>query len=282
MGQASINLRVTVSGKEPAPAPAEYKRLDENLTVPNDGRRYVRLKHWMELPKGCTNTNAYPEIIDKADGLLTHGPDGREYDYVALEDRWQWFLWNFWDWASQYRLPKGKIEYFYQRPGNFRTFAYATRGSLTYVYVDMVEAHRAFTEAGSPEAGSRDVVTGRNLTAKKGYEWLCRPTGGHVARVKRVLGVYYELEAIDLLKACPTMEYMEANPHLYFWCTQASNFGGATRFPQIKNANEVNGLPVAGIPSPLFSLGGTIKILKSACVEMTPGAAWSPYASAKV
>jgi len=251
-----------------------YQRIDENLTVPEVGR-YVRLKHWDELGHDW-NVDPYPEMFIPSLGLLTVGPDGRKYDYVEMPDAWQWFLWHFWDWASQYRLPKGKIESFYTRPGNFRTFANATPGSLTHVYVDMVEAHRAFTEAGSPEAGNEDVVTGRNLGAK-GYEWLFNPTGGTMGRVTRVLGVYYEIEALDVLKPPPSIEYVAARPWLYFWCTQYGKFTGSTRFPQIKNANEVHGLPPAGIPSPLMSKGGTIRVLRSSCVELQNGQAWSPY-----
>lgn len=257
-----------------------YVRKDTNLFVPNDGHKYVMIKHWKDLPKGSDNVDEYPEIIDKNGGLLLINPvTGRDYDYVELEDRWLWFLWDFWNWGSQYRLPAGKIESYYTRPGNFRTFANTTPGSLTYVYVDLLEAHRCFTDAGSPEAGARDVVTGRNLYSRKNVEFLCRPTGGHLARVKRIVGVYYELEAIDLLGACPTMDYMEKNPHLYFWCTQAGKYTGATRFPQIKNANAVQGLPEAGTPSPFFSIGGSVKILKSSCVEMQPGQPYTPYAS---
>lgn len=256
----------------------EYKRLDENLTVPNDGGKYVRLKHWDELGHG-DNTHAFPEIIDAGDGLLTKDPSGRVYDYVEMSDEWQWFLWRFLDWGSQYKLPRGKIERFYQRPGNERTFAETTPGSLTYVYVDIIEAHRAFTEAGSPEAGSRDVVTGRNLFAK-GYEYLFRPTGGAMCRVKNTLGSLYELEALDVLSPPPPMQDVVVKPWLYFWATQYEKFVGSTRFPQIKNANEVLGLPPAGTPLPLFSLGGSIKIKKTSCVELEPGQAWSPYSYA--
>jgi hypothetical protein len=250
-------------------------RLDENLKVPDVGR-FVRLKHWDELGRG-ENVDPYPEIIDRSAGLLTTGPDGRVYDYVPLEDRWQWFLWKFWDWGSQYRLPTGRIEEFYKRPYNDRTFARTTPGSLTYVYVDMVEAHRAFTEAGSPEAGSRDIVTRRNLDNTRGYEWLLRPTGGAMCKVVRDLGSVLELEAIDLLKPVPEVSYVTERPWLYFWATQYGKFTGSTRFPQIKNANAVHGLPAQGTPCPLFSLGGTIKIAKTGCVPLTNGASYSPY-----
>jgi hypothetical protein len=253
-----------------------YQRLDDGLTVPNDGGRYVRLKHWDELGRG-DNVNPFPEIMDKSCGLLTRDPSGREYDYVPLPDEWQWFLWRFWDWSSQYKLPRGRIEEFYKRPGNERTFARTTPGSLSYVYVDMVEAHRAFTESASPEGGFRDVVTSRNMSNPKPYAWLFRPTGGAMCRVIGSIGAYYTLEAIDALSPVPAVEDIVPRPWLYFWCTQYGKYIGSTRFPQIKTANAINGYPPAGIASPLLSMGGSIKMLKSSCVELTAGQAWSPY-----
>ena len=252
----------------------EYKRLDENLRVPDVGK-FVQIKHWDEF--GRYNVNPYPEMINASMGLLLQDLNGRIYDYVEMPDSWQWFLWNFWDWASGYKLPRGKIESFYQRPGNFRTFAKTTAGSLTYVYVDMVEAHRAFTEAASPEAGARDVVTKRNLNNPKPYEWLFFPTGGAMLKVLRVVGQYYEVEALDVLKPPPSIEYVVSRPWLSFWCTQYGKYTGSTRFPQIKNANAVHGLPPVGTPSPLMSKGGIIRIKKSSCHELQNGAAWTPY-----
>ena len=257
-----------------------YFPRDINLKVPNDGGQYVRLKHWDELNRG-DNVPPFPEMFNPNCGLLLRDPDGRQYEYVEMPNDWQWLLWNFWDWASQYKLPKGKIEGFYKRPGNERTFARTTPGSLTNVYVDMVEAHRAFTESASPEGGFRDVVTNRNMNNPKNYQWLFDPTGGAMVKVKRVLGAYYEIEALDVLKPPPSIEYIVARPWLYFWCTQFGKLVGSTRFPQIKNANEVNGLPPAGIPSLLMSKGGTIRVLKNSCVLLVNGQSWSPYKPAK-
>lgn len=251
-----------------------YKRLDENLRVPDVGQ-FVQIKHWDEL--GKINKNEFPEMINVSMGLLLRDPNGRAYDYVEMPDSWQWFLWSFWDWASAYKLPRGKIEEFYQRPNNPRTFAKTTPGSLSYVYVDMVEAHRAFTEAGSPEAGARDVVTNRNMSNPKAYQWLFFPTGGAMLKVVREVSKYYEVEALDVLKPPPSIEYVTSRPWLYFWCTQYGKYTGSTRFPQIKNANAVHGLPPVGTPSLLMSKGGTFRILKTSCRILKNGATWTPY-----
>lgn len=96
-------------------------------------------------------------------------------------------------------------------------------------------------------------------------------------KVLDVVGQYYVIEALDLLKPPPPVQYIIDRPWLRFWCTQFGKYSGSTRFPQIKIANAVHGLPPAGIASPLFSKGGTIRVLKSACVELTNGAPWTPY-----
>lgn len=265
-----------VQYKEDA-APTEYIRLDEDLRVPTDGGTYYQLKHWDELGRG-DNVNAFPEMFIPGLGLLLRDPDGRAYDYVEMPDPWLWFYWNWWKHISQNRLPEGKIEGFYKRPGNERTFARTTPGSLTYVYVDMLEAHRAFTEAGSAEGGFRDPVTGRNMDFPINMMVLFNPTCGAMLKEKRHLtGKYLEFEALDVLKPPPTVEWLAARPWLYFWCTQWGKLTGSTRFPQIKNANAVHGLPPAGISAPLMSIGGSIKVLKTACVPLTPGQLWTPY-----
>ena len=261
-------------------ASSVYVPLDIDLVVPNDGREYVRLKHWDELGSELgfgDNDDPWPEMFTPGCGLKLRDPNGRQYEYVELTDEWLWFLWYWWDFTSQYKLPKGKIESFYTRPGNERTFAKTTPGSLTYVYVDMLEAHRAFTEAGSPEGGFRDPVTNRNMNHPGNVQWLFDPTCGALGRVKQELGTYLELEALDVLLPPPTVESVFARPWLYFWCTQFGKFIGSTRFPQIKNANAVHGLPPQGIPSPLLSIGGSIKVLRTSCVPLVPGQAWSPY-----
>ena len=257
--------------------PAEYKRLDESLTVPNDGGTYYQLKHWDDLGRG-DNVSEFPEMFIPGLGLLMRDPNGRAYDYVEMPDQWLQFYWDWWNYVSQYRLPKGKIEGFYKRTGNERTFAKTTPGSLTYVYVDMLEAHRAFTEAGSAEGGFRDPVTDRNMDFPINMMVLFDPTCGAMLREKRKLtGKYLEFEALDVLKPPPTIEWLAERPWLHFWCTQWGKLSGSTRFPQIKNANEVHGLPPAGISAPLMSIGGTIKVLKTACVPLVPGQPWTPY-----
>jgi len=264
-------------------APLPYVRMDQNLRVPLVGD-FIQLKTWDQLGKG-DNVKPYPQIFNPGMGLLLReskdgvwDPDGKVYEYVELEDEWLWFLHNFWDWNSQYRLLKnGKIEGTYKRPGNFRTFYKTTPGSVLDVYRYMTEAHVWATEGGSREAGSRDPVMKVNMSARENIKWLFDPMGLGVFKRIGSTGTHWLVEAIDVLKPPPTMEHIAQNPHLMFWCNQWGKYSGATRFPQIANANKVVGLSEAGTASPFFSKGGVVAIAKKSCVVLQNGAPWSPY-----
>lgn len=281
------NLTITESdGREtvliPQTAPPPFIRKDINLRVPDIGRRFVMIKHDTDVlgaPRQYSTTwdpDPRPAVVNTKWGLITKWND-RVYDYVALSEQWQWFLWNMLDWASGYLLPRGKIERFYTKTTNSGTFAEATPGSLTWVYVNLIEKSRSHTDSASAETGYRDYVTGRNPNATKPYAWLMRPCTGQLAMVKNDLGSKLELETIDLFKPCPTMDELEAKPWLYGWATQIHIDGRVTRYPQIKEAFEVQGLPPAGTPIPFMSMGGSVLIDKRACLELEPGAAWTPY-----
>jgi len=149
-----------------------------------------------------------------------------------------------------------------------------TPGSLLGLYAGMIMDAKSHTDSASPETGARDVVTGRNLLNHKPYEWLCRPTAGALLRVADA-GSKWRVEAIDLLSPCPNVDTLPM--HLYFWATQIHTDGHVTRYPDIKEAFAVHGLPPAGTPMPLLSLGGSFLINKSACRELAPGQLWSPY-----
>ena len=260
-----------------------YVRMDQGLRVPLTGD-YVQLKSWDQLGKG-DNKNPFPQIFNPSMGLLLReskdgiwNPQGKVYEYVELTDEYMQFLYDFWDWNSQYRLsPHGKIEGTYKRPGNFRTFYKTTPGSVLDVYRYMTEAHVWATEGGSREAGSRDSVMKVNLDADENIKWLYDPMGLNLLKRIGSTGTHWLIEAIDTLKPPPSIAEVASKPHWYFWCNQWGKYSGATRFPQIANANAVNGLPAAGTASPLFSRGGVIAVAKKSCNVMQNGAPWSPY-----
>ncbi len=271
----------TESGKQyraESAATLPYVPQDQNLVVPPaEAGSFVQLRHWDELGGGDDET-PIPEMLTPAHGLELRDLDGKQYEYAELSKKWQFRMKEWWDYNSQYRLPEGEVTGTYTRPGNDRTFYSATPGSLTALWIKITEAHIAFTEGGSREAGSRDDVLGVNLGARKAIEWLCNPCCGNVLRRLRTDGAWYDIEALNLLQDPPPLSYIVARPWLRFWCTQYSHKQGGTRFPHIKNVNAVWGLPPQGVASLLLSKGGVIRVKKSSCKVLTNGAPWSPYA----
>lgn len=295
-----MKLEVVVTSEKPD---SEWRRPDENLVVPMDGGTYVQLKtdvqvlgHPRQYDKesGAIDTYAYPAVVyadwgwetkfdyanyEERGGIVDWDIAARHmdrvYDYVQLKSRWQWFFWEFLDEMSGRRLPRGRIEYFYTNPKNSGLFAYTTPGSLSDVYRSLIEKSRSHSDSYPPESGGTDYVLQRNIALDRPYEFLCRPTTGYVAKVKRVLGTKVELYAIDLLQPCPDPHNLP--PHLYFWATQVNINGSVTRYPQIKEAFKVHGWGPTGTPMPMFSVGGTVKVDKSAVEFLSPGQPWSPY-----
>lgn len=265
----------------------EARRKDINLTVPDDGYRYVQFKHDWEVMDGATrqaNTNvkyAFPAIVRRDWGLITQY-QGVTYDYVSFPREWQFFLHELFRWSVDDKIPVGKIEYFYNKPNNFREFAYATPNSLTWYYVNMIEAHRAWTESASTEAGFCDFVTSRNLGAKP-YEFLLRPTTGNIARVLRDMGSEWELEALDITKPPPPMAEVTGKNYLTHWATEITTNKlpdgryVVSNFPQCETVSEAYDLPYRGTPYPFISMGGTIRIKKYGVRLLEAGKRYSPY-----
>ena len=273
-GGDRVKLRLTIH--------REFRRPDENLTVPDDGGRYVQILDdttVLGAPRQYSDgvliaPYPFPAVVNTKWGLITRYNDA-VYDYVPLEDRWQRWLYGFWDWASGYRLGRGEKIGTHVNPKNPGiVYTDYTPGSLLSLYAGMIMDAKSHTDSASPETGARDVVTGRNLENPKPYECLCRPTVGALLRVTDY-GSRWRCAAIDLLAPCPEPDTLP--PYLYFWATQVHIDGRVTRYPDVKNAYEIIGLPPAGTPMPLFSRGGNLLINKTACRELRPGQMWSPY-----
>lgn len=261
---------------------SSWVRKDDNLRVPDDGNQYVQILDdtaVLGAPRqytedGLSASYPFPAVVNTKWGLITKHND-QVYDYVPVEDRWQRWMYEFWDWSSGYMLPTGEKVGIHVNPKN-PSIIYTdyTPGSLIALYAGMIMDAKSHTDSASPETGARDVVTGRNLSNPKPYEWLCRPTTGALLKV-RDNGSQWIADAIDLLAPCPNVDILP--PHLYFWATQIHIDGNTSRYPDVKNALEIHGLPPAGTPMPLFSLGGSFLIRKSACKPLVNGQEWSPY-----
>lgn len=262
----------------------EFKRKDEGLSVPTDGNKYVKIKHdWQVLSGGVTrqkeqNLNVkypVPAIVNKEWGWKVNG-DAASY-YHPLPKEWQYFMWNFWDWGSNKILPTGKIESFYEKKTNSGLFARTTPGSLTFLYVDMIEKSRAWTDSINVETGAIDYVTNRNLNGRAPYGWLCRPTTGHMLKVIGETYTAYKVSCIDLNMPPPPIEEMDYHPEWVVWATQVHVEKYVSRFPQVKEAFSVHGYPPQGTPVPLIAPGGFAFINKKSVSEMKNGESWSPY-----
>jgi len=272
-----VSFSVSINVKQTPP----FVRKDDNLTVPLDGLYVQALHSWDVLsadPGDDVGVVKYPvpSIVNAAWGWRVNY-EGRSLDYYPLQDQWQQFLYNFWDWCSGYRLPPGRVESTYTKPTNSGTFLRCTPGSKMWLYVDMTEVSRAWTDAANREQGSRCIVTGRNLTAKP-YEWLLRITTGHMMKVIGQDASKYFVSCIDMTKPPPAMDVIEKHPEWVCWATQVyPNENIATRFPQIKKCFELLGLPPHGTAVPLMAPGGVASINKSACRVLKGGDVWSPY-----
>lgn len=265
----------------------QFKRKDINLKVPSAGK-FVQIKHDWEVTDPKTGKNydsrakgfkySFPAIVNKQWGLKTLY-NGKEYTYVSLPEKWQWFLWELWDWSTDYLLPRGEITSYYTTKTNTGTFANTTPKSLTYYYVNMVEKSRAFTDSWSPEVGGYDSVTERNVGAKP-YEWLMRTTTGNLCEVEKIVGRNIYLKALDIMKDPPKLEWLISKPQYLHWCTQV----GGVPLPQ-KKGYVVSNFPqaetclgqVAGVPLPFMSLGGSVILDKFAVRELKNNQSYSPY-----
>lgn len=268
-----------------------FVRKDIDLVVPTNGKRFVRIKGDSEIlgyPRGYADGKAYPAVVTsdrETWGLLTKYAD-QVYSYVPIPDIWAKFFWDLLDWASDYRLPTGKIERFYTKSTNSGLYAYATPGTLMWVYINLIEKSRSHTDSFAPEVGARDIMTGRNLDSDRNWEWLFRPTTGQLGMIRVDRGNYWELEALDVLKPPPSIEIIKNSPWLFGWATEQTTVGipplpykkwVVSNYPQIEVAFREHNLPVTGTPIPFISKGGNVWIKKSSCVELIPGTRWSPY-----
>lgn len=258
-----------------------FTRLDTGITVPNDGYRYFMAQH--EYPLFGTTRHSEnqtnqreprPAVVNTKWGYYTEAKVNG--DYVPLQDHWQRWYRDFWDKMSGEILPMGEKIGTYVNPMNPNLiFTEYTPGSLLSLYAGMIKDAKSHSDSASPETGFRDVVTGRNLSNPRPYEWLCRPCTGALLRVDAVLGTKLRIKCIDLNQPPPDVNTLE--PWQYYFGTQVHIDGTVTRYPDVKEAFEVHGLPPAGTAMPNVAPGGYFMIDKNKCVELQPGQIWKPY-----
>jgi len=250
-----------------------FIRKDTGIPVPNDGNIYYRILHEVELFGGVETRETVPAIANARWGIETEAKANG--DYYPITDKSQWWFYNFWDWASGYRLPQGQKTGEYINPMNPNiVYTSYTSGSLLGLYAGMIKDAKSHTDSASPETGARDVVTGRNLPNKP-WEWLCRPCTGAILQVSAIVGSKLKIKCIDLLKPLPAPNTLAI--HEYYFGTQVHPSGQVSRYPDVKEAFAVHGFDPAGTAMPLVAPGGYFWIDKRACVRLLPGEIWKPY-----
>ncbi len=271
-------IRVQITNEPPSSTPAEFVRMDTGIPVPADGTYYI-VQHEMPLfgktRHGYNNTkDAIPAVANTQWGTQTLAKANG--DYYPISDAWQRWFYEFWDWASGFRLPVGKLEGTHVNPMNPDViYQDYTPGSKKALYAGMIMDAKSHSDSYNPEAGARDVVTGRNLTAPRPWEWLCRPCTGALLKQQVLLGNKIRVQCIDLYKAPPDVRTLQ--PWQYFFGTQVHLNGSVTRYPDVKNAFAIHGYPPAGTALPLVAPGGYFDMNKSACVPLKAGDVWKPY-----
>jgi hypothetical protein len=205
----------------------------------------------------------------------------------------QWFLWNLLDYATGRQLPTGTIEGTRDVviKGETITLSIFTAGSLMYVYGDLIQIARDFTDARPVEGGRKDYPTQRNLHEPKTWEWRCILHGGSLVKILEQDSQWTTIEAIDILKPPPRVEDVFDKPWLIQWATEIttveiSPLNGRRRwqvseFPQAKVALRHHGLPIVGTPFPLWGRGGINRIRTRYLVPVKNGAVHSPYVPEK-
>lgn len=294
-------MEILINGSllfRPRQAPSGLK--DRNLHAPADGNFYQVLHDWQlpgsgGLPRQRQGGYEQPNKAMPSTRMMWGQRPG---DFMPMNREWQFWLLELLNWASDGKLPRGEFEYYYVRGGEMQNGKIIkttaknpeakvkyTDGSLLSVYEDLISDHRAFTDGHAPESGFADYVTERNLNAKP-YSWKSLHTTGNIVKV---LGTwqqnakYVEIEALDLTKPPPTVEWVIANkPWLIGWATEqtvvklADGRWQVSKFPQLKIAQRVWGFPECGTPFPVIG-NGTNLMLKTDLRKVNNGETYSPY-----
>lgn len=259
------------------------KTKDEELTVP-EGGDFFRILHDFELHeynyKPRQFGNGWEQDTPTAMPSTRMLWGCRPNDFIPMSREWQIWLYELLNWAVDGRIPAGDMNQI---------------GSLQWAYANLIANHRAFTDRHSPEDGFADFVTGRNITAKP-YQWKCLHTSGNIVKkVQYPVSVdawvrtnCIAIEALDLRLPPPKLEWLlKEKPHLIGWATEqgvAKLPNGrwvVARFPQLKVAARVNGIPEVGTPFPVVGVGGVNFIKKSHVSAIASGANYSPYVPEK-
>ena len=296
----SVKVNITYVKK-----PTVLKARDVDLRVPDDGYRYVQTLHDFEYNDGDQYQNKPRQIAWNApydipaqnnEVLLKASNDlrvpieyrGRTYDYVRTWPAWQWWMFELYRASVLGSIPIGSFISSFPDPNPKRPYIYSryTEGSALWLYANLMEVARQWTDAEPIEEGFYDAVTGRN-PGKPVYKYLCKTNLGNIHRIFGEDSIWWTVEAIDLLKSLSNIYDVLSKPWLIHWATNQgvdqlpNGTYKVSRFPQVNRVSELNGYPDSGTPHPVLSWGGTIKVLKARTRILKGGQFYSPYNPAK-
>ena len=175
-----------------------FRRKDVGLRVPDDGKTYVlALPDW-EVWGGLNrqqkqagegkkpSEESHPAFVNYSGWKYrVFNELGKISPYNPVPPKWQKAIYDCLDWSTDYILPDGKVEYFFEEKGGYTSpnmskfpnsglFAYCTPNSVAAIYERMIRKSTAFTDSSSYNLGASDSVLGINKGAVP-YTWLTSP-----------------------------------------------------------------------------------------------------------
>ncbi len=291
------------------PAVPPFVLHDQNLTVPNNNKKYVQVLWDTDIYgmsrqeyKGIKSDFDHPQLANADYGLVRcfPGVSGREYDYVPLTDSYYYLMYELLKWAANERLQTGKVVYWYEKIKNRVTgkrslttpvrqpddggwFAYVEpMDSYLWAYNEMTMDGKSNSDADNWNYGAWDPILKIN-PGETGTAWL---HGFYAGSLHEAIyyGTYWQVPCIDSTqKQAPSLDEV-LSKGLYHWANAASKKrlpdgrNVTSDFPCVAEPLRTLGLPSVGTPMLTLGRGPWLWIKRSSCSQvLPPGAAWSPY-----
>lgn len=282
-----------------------FKRKDVGLRVPADGKTYVQaLPDWavwdgqnrqqnQAAPGKPPSREGHPAFVNysgwqyRATNLA-----GKYSPYNPVPPKWQKAIYDCIDWSTDYILPKGKVEYFFEEKGGYTSpnlskfpnsglFSYCTANSVASIYERMIRKSTAFTDSWSYNVGASDSVLGINEGATP-YTWLTSPFIFQLFEVED-RGADWLIKTLDMRDEPPTPEWMYTHPQYLSWTSEihvreVGDGYAVSNFSYAEKPMALYGRGIQGLAVPFMTPAGWALIKKNRCTPiLKPGTPWSPY-----
>lgn len=289
----------------------DVKRFDINQRVPDVGN-FVQVKPDWETARWKYTirqlTGSYSNDKDPMPATVPCRPtyNGVVYDYVNFPPRWQEWLFGLFKYTMQkaypeLNIPDGEIEYFFHKTATGKEvkidwkdrenyakydtiFAHITVGSYLWAYGNFIQISRALTDGHPPERGTRDVVTKRNMTNPKDYEWKSSLTFcNQLHEIVSSDTKFHKIKALNVYDAPPSYEYFFDHPEFVLWPNEVTTVrlpDGTyviSQFPQLKILCDFYGVPRIATPAPFVTKDGFSYIEKIYTDPVINGEFYSIY-----